>query len=125
MLAESKNQFDTGRKGSIQYGTRPLLEGRSIFCTLKREYTSKIFCVRPDVGQGNKSTGWMPWYQQPMKDVARLRKASVSCPASLAGDLRMGQPAQENPEHSLLCEREPGELKHLSNSRKRNQKRFP
>ena len=34
----------------------------------------------------------MPWGQRPKKGVARLRKASVSCLASLAGDARMGKP---------------------------------
>ncbi len=39
---------------------------------------------------------WMPRRWKPMKDVARLRKASVCCPASLTGDLRMGEPASMN-----------------------------
>ena len=34
----------------------------------------------------------MPWGQGPMKGAARLRKASVSCLASLAEDTRMGKP---------------------------------
>jgi len=28
-------------------------------------------------GQATKSARWMPWYQGPKKDVARLRKARV------------------------------------------------
>ncbi len=31
-----------------------------------------------------KGAWWMPWHQEPMKGVARLRKASVSCLASLS-----------------------------------------
>ncbi len=34
----------------------------------------------------------MPWRQKPKKDVARLRKATISCLASLVVDLRMGEP---------------------------------
>ena len=34
----------------------------------------------------------MPWGQGPKKGAARLRKASVSCLASLAGGTRMGKP---------------------------------
>ena len=44
------------------------------------------------MGQVIKGLRWMPWGQEPMKGVARLRKASVSCLASLAGDARMGKP---------------------------------
>ena len=43
-------------------------------------------------GQATKGARWMPWHQGPMKDVARLRKASASCLASSTGDIRMGQP---------------------------------
>ena len=37
-----------------------------------------------NVGQATKGARWMPWRQEPMKGVARLRKASVSCLASLS-----------------------------------------
>ena len=43
-------------------------------------------------GQATKGARWMPWHQEPMKDVARLRKARASCLASSTRDLRMGQP---------------------------------
>ncbi len=43
-------------------------------------------------GQVIKGLRWMPWGQGPKKGVARLRKASVSCLASLAGDARIGKP---------------------------------
>ena len=33
-------------------------------------------------GQATKGARWMPWRHGPMKDVARLRKASASCLAS-------------------------------------------
>ncbi len=45
-----------------------------------------------NVGQVIKGLRWMPWGQGPKKGVARLRDASVSCLASLAGDARMGKP---------------------------------
>ena len=45
-----------------------------------------------NVGQVIKGLRWMPWGQGPMKGVARLRKSSVSCLASLAGGARMGKP---------------------------------
>ena len=43
-------------------------------------------------GQATKGARRMPRRYGPMKDVARLRKAPVSCLASSPGDLRMGQP---------------------------------
>ena len=45
-----------------------------------------------NVGQAIKGLRWMPWRQGPKKGVARLRKASVSRLAGLAGDSRMGKP---------------------------------
>ena len=45
-----------------------------------------------NVGQVIKGLWWMPWGQGPKKGAARLRKAPVSCLASLAGDSRMGEP---------------------------------
>ena len=50
-----------------------------------------------NVGQVSKGLRWMPWGQRPMKGVARLRKAPVSCLANLAGGARMGKP---NPGHT-------------------------
>ena len=44
------------------------------------------------VGQVIKGLRWMPWGQGPKKGVARLRKASVSRLAGLAGGARMGKP---------------------------------
>ena len=43
-------------------------------------------------GQATEGARRMPRRHGPMKDVARLRKAPVSCLASSPGDLRMGQP---------------------------------
>ena len=55
-----------------------------------------------NVGQVTKGLRWMPWGQRPKKGVARLRKASVSCLASLAGDARMGKPILINIRISVL-----------------------
>ena len=49
-----------------------------------------------NVGQVSKGLRWMPWDQGPTKGVARLRKASVSCLASLAGDSRMEETGPGN-----------------------------
>ena len=46
-----------------------------------------------NVGQVIKGLRWMPGRLGPKKGVARLRKASACCLASLAGDTRMGQPS--------------------------------
>ena len=55
----------------------------------------------------------------------RLRKASRSClKALLLEDIRMGKPGRANLCHPNLLGRAPGELKHLSNRRKRKRKRF-
>ena len=45
-----------------------------------------------NVGQVSKGLRWMPWGQGPKKGVARLRKASACCLASVAGGTRMGKP---------------------------------
>ncbi|SVB53090.1 uncharacterized protein METZ01_LOCUS205944, partial [marine metagenome] len=44
------------------------------------------------VGQVIKGLRWIPWGQEPKKGAARLRKASISCLASLVEDTRMGKP---------------------------------
>ena len=55
----------------------------------------------------------------------RLRKASRSrLKALLLVDIPMGKPGRVNLCHLNLLRKEPGELKHLSNRRKRNRKRF-
>ena len=77
------------------------------------------------MGQVIKGLRWMPWVQGPKKGAARLRKASVSCLASLAGDSRMGKPVMGHTMTFQFLEREPCELKHLSNTRKRNQTEIP
>ena len=58
-----------------------------------------------NVGQVSKGLRWMPWDQGPMKGVARLRKASVSCLASLAGDTRMEKTGPGNAGSSRLVGR--------------------
>ena len=54
------------------------------------------------MGQVIKGLRWMPWGQGPKKGVARLRKASVSRLAGLAGDSRIGEPVLEKLGHPQL-----------------------
>ena len=44
-------------------------------------------------GQGNKSKGWKPWHQEPMKDVISCEKLRGGANSRRAVDIRMGQPS--------------------------------
>jgi hypothetical protein len=61
----------------------------------------------------------MPWLSEAMKDVISCDKLRVGANNLLSGDFRMGQPSMLKTCYSDLSESEPGELKHLSNQRKR------
>ena len=53
--------------------------------------------------QAKKSVGWMPWYQEPKKDVASCEKPWGAANERRAMDIRMGEPGgREGP--SLLHE---------------------
>ena len=73
--------------------------------------------------QAKKSVRWMPWHQEPMKDVVSCDKPWVAASRHRTMDFRMGQPGQSHvwsPIHEFIVYgREPGELKHLSSRRKR------
>ena len=66
----------------------------------------------------------MPRRQVPMKDVGRCEKPRGAAYRRRSGDLRMGKPAGGEPPASLAEHigqgGEPGELKHLSTQRKRD-----
>ena len=59
----------------------------------------------------------MPRHKKAMKDVVSCDKLRVDAYDLLSEDLRMGQPVILKVYHSK--ESQPGELKHLSNRRKR------
>ena len=73
--------------------------------------------------QAKKSVRWMPWHQEPMKDVVSCDKPWVAASRHRTMDFRMGQPgwghAQSPIYEFIVYGREPGELKHLSSRRKR------
>jgi hypothetical protein len=64
-----------------------------------------------------------------MKDGASADTPRGAASRLRSGDVRMGKPAAGNAAASAAeyigCRGEPGELKHLSIPRKRNQPRFP
>ncbi len=60
----------------------------------------------------------MPWHKVAMKDVANCEKLRRAVSKLRPVDIRMGQPGIVNTVSSLLGG-ERGELKHLSNRRKR------
>ncbi len=64
----------------------------------------------------------MPRYEPAMKDVASCEKPRGAASKFRSGDVRMGKPGRGDA-LSLRKESQPGELKHLSTRRKRNQKR--
>ena len=56
---------------SVKIGTANECDDLAICRRTSREVTSSG-------GQASKGIRWMPWYQEAMKDVAKLRKATVS-----------------------------------------------
>ena len=64
---------------------------------------------------------WMPRYEPAMKDVASCEKLRGVASKHRSGDVRMGKPGRG---YALSSRKgsQPGELKHLSTRRKRNQK---
>eukprot|EP00657_Telonema_sp_P-1_P010110 TRINITY_DN43_c0_g1_i21.p3 TRINITY_DN43_c0_g1~~TRINITY_DN43_c0_g1_i21.p3 ORF type:complete len:111 (+),score=21.06 TRINITY_DN43_c0_g1_i21:143-475(+) len=77
--------------------------------------------------QANKRIWWMPWRQQAMKDVVACDKSRGAGKQALIREFPNGE---THPACWVLCTEyigvwsEPGELKHLSTRRKRNQPRF-
>ena len=53
-------------------------------------------------GQATKGTGWMPWRQEPMKDVAGCEKLRGVASRHRSGDVRMGKPGWRSPAHPWL-----------------------
>ena len=79
---------------------------------------------RSKPGQVTKGIRWMPRRQQPKKDAASCEKPRGAASKHRAVDIRMGKPGSGYAlSHRKV--RAPGELKHLSTRRKRNQTRFP
>ena len=72
-------------------------------------------------GQVDKCTRGMPRYEPAMKDVASCEKLRGAASKHRSGDVRMGKPGRG---YALSSRKgsQPGELKHLSTRRKRNQK---
>jgi len=66
----------------------------------------------------------MPWHEPAMKDVASCEKPRGAASELWSGGVRMGKPGEGNTSSSCKGS-QPGELKHLSTLRKRNQTRFP
>ena len=71
----------------------------------------------------------MPWRREPTKDAASRDSPRGGAHGLRSGGLRMGEPggcgAATPPGNTYLVGREPGELKHLSTRRRRNQSRDP
>jgi len=79
-------------------------------------------------GQANKRTRWMPRRQEAMKDVAACEKLRGAGKRAMIRGCPNGEtrPVYRAPRpESIGAGGEPGELKHLSTPRKRNQPRFP
>ena len=79
-------------------------------------------------GQANKRTRWMPRRQEAMKDAAACEKLRGAGKRATIRGCPNGEtrPVYRAPRpESIGAGGEPGELKHLSTPRKRNQPRFP
>ena len=53
-------------------------------------------------GQAKKSTGRMPWHQEPKKDVTSCEKLRGGANIQRSADIRMGKPGRENPGHHAV-----------------------
>ena len=78
---------------------------------------------RDAISQASKGIRWMPRRSATKKDAVSCEKTWGAASRQRTMYLRMGQPAIRR--DSIVKEEKPGELKHLSNRRKRNQMRFP
>ena len=75
-----------------------------------------------DSGQALKCARWMPRHGPATKDVASCEKLRGAASKLRSGDVRMGKPGGGDAPPSREGG-QPGELKHLSTRRKRNQMR--
>jgi len=78
-------------------------------------------------GQATKRIRWMPWRQQAMKDVVACDKPrGAGKQALIRGSLNGATHGIRAVSHdeSIVMGSKPGELKHLSTRRNRNQPRF-
>ena len=73
-------------------------------------------------GQAIKCARWMPRHRPAKKDVASCDKLRGAASKLRSGDFRMGKPGGGDAPSSRKGG-QPGELKHLSTRRKRNQRR--
>ena len=80
-------------------------------------------------GQVRKGSWWMPWHQQAKKDAAGCEKPRGVASERRSVGIRMGQPILRKVRilyaEQIGIQGVPGEVKHLSTQRKRNQERFP
>ena len=81
-----------------------------------------------DRGQATKGAWWMPRHQEAMKDVVNCEMPRGAVSRRRSVDIRMGKPGGRNgpsPTAEYIGGRsQPGEVKHLSTRRKRNQPRL-
>ena len=78
-------------------------------------------------GQVNKRTRWMPWQLEAMKDVVDCDMLRGAVKQALIRRFPNGEThltCEVSVSEYIGCGSEPGELKHLSTRRKRNQLRF-
>ena len=61
-----------------------------------------IFNYEKISGQVRKSIGWMPWHQEPMKDVISCEKSRVGANSRQTGNVRMGKPGWEKPSRYIV-----------------------
>ena len=81
-----------------------------------------------DSGQATKGAWWMPRHQEAMKDVVNCEMPRGAVSRRRSVDIRMGKPGGRNGPSSngeyIAIRSQPGEVKHLSTRRKRNQPRL-
>jgi len=94
----------------------------SVFQLSGDEECTELRLVGGSAGQAIKCARWMPRHRPAKKDVASCEKLRGAASELRSGDIRMGKPGGGRTPSSRKGG-EPGELKHLSTRRKRNQTR--
>jgi hypothetical protein len=85
----------------IRHGSLTI-DSRVVLASSKDLWIFAVLCAAKFYGQATKSTWWMPWRREAMKDVASCDKPQVAANRLRSGDVRMGKPDLVKRDHHPL-----------------------
>src|SRR4029453_3458096 len=113
------------RTRSQQLFDNRIRDSREARASSRRRLSDDEITARNGRGQAEKGGRWMPWRQEATKGGASCEKPRGAASRLRAVDARVGEPlrghARRSPAEFIGRRGEPGELKHLSTSRRRQQ----